>query len=308
MQYCCAVGRTLSIAKPSPAGGTPAGAARVRGTAPNTRAELALRLLALLEGMQQRAGAEDVHRLRTTVRRLEVHLPRAPKKIAQALRTLRKGAGKLRELDVHLELLRRPPFSPLRDGQARELCEPLRALLRARRGAEEEALLQKVAEERTRLERRLPAAARAEAAYGTGAVAARRITGEVRAQYARLAVEVPEDAGALHGLRIATKKLRYRLEPLARFSGAAATAAQLKKVQDAIGLWHDWATLVEIAAEEFPERRGAEAFHAVQSRADREFARARRTARAVCKAFGTTARRTRGPARGNTQSTLGRAG
>ncbi len=289
MQYCCAVGPTLTIAKTNAAENTPAEPSRARtaraiATPQSTEAtvpELAVRLLALLEKMQEHADVEDVHRLRTTVRRLEVHLTHPPKKVARALRHLRKEAGTLRDLDVHLELLKRAPFTARGNGAAHELQAPLRELLAAERGAEEKVLLRCAAKARAALEHPLPEAAREAEQPAAGMMAAKHAVAEARGRYLRLAEEIPEEAGALHGLRIAAKKLRYGLEPLAGFRDAAETAALLKQVQDAIGTWHDWATLLEIADHELQRQRETAAFQAIEARTAREFARARRVAGTV---------------------------
>ncbi|MDR3765215.1 MAG: CHAD domain-containing protein [Acidobacteriota bacterium] len=307
--------RNLSISQKSPAEADPAGLsclrAEERGQA--VTAELAIRLLALLEKMTEHAAAEDVHHLRTTVRRLEVHLPRAARKIARALRGLRKGAGVLRDLDVHLQLLQCAPFTGHGEHSAHALRGPLRTRLTHQRREEEERLLRCVAKVRERLEQRLPQAARAAARPAPGQAAAERIVEQVRRRYARLTEEIPEEADALHGLRIAVKKLRYRLEPLAAHTAAAEATAQLKQVQDAIGLWHDWATMVEIAAREVRDKPRSAALLGVQLRAARELARARRVASAVRGAMRTSAAREHKPeagnaVRGNIQFILGRAG
>ena len=310
MQYRCAVGRTLSIPKRT-AAGQPAAMASPARAPEGPQTELARHLLALLEKLDERADAEDVHRLRTTVRRLEVHLPAAPKKVARALRHLRKQAGTLRDVDVHLELLKRSPFQSRSNSAARELQAPLRALLNGKRAEEEKLLRRDVAKVRRMLESRLPEAAedaaQETASAGPGLLRAGQAVAAARARYLHLTEEIPGDANALHKLRIAAKKLRYRLEPLAEFREAEETAAQLKQVQNAIGQWHDWATLLDIADHALPSQRATAAFRALEARTGREFRRARRMALGVKQAIQQAVPQAQAAAQGSIHSMLGRA-
>jgi CHAD domain-containing protein len=70
--------------------------------------------------------------------------------------------------------------------------------------------------------------------------------------YASLAqAQETRGAGDIHQFRIATKRLRYRVE-LAHEMGAKDIALcldELKQLQDAVGLWHDRQDLYEVMAE-----------------------------------------------------------
>src|ERR1019366_278679 len=147
---------------------------------------LSIRLLALLEKVSARAGTEDVHRLRTTVRRLEVQLGAPPakvanrgankvaNKVAKSLKALRRKAGKVRDIDVHLGLLKPPRLSPSPARRPRASAPPearpqpwaqpwaqsqdkLRQILQHKRGRQLGALRRLVAEAAPLLESRLPA-------------------------------------------------------------------------------------------------------------------------------------------------------
>jgi CHAD domain-containing protein len=66
------------------------------------------------------------------------------------------------------------------------------------------------------------------------------------AQVVRPAGPVTEDL--LHQYRIAVKRARYAAEFAPKSAEAAQLIAQLKKLQDALGNWHDWLTLTQTAA------------------------------------------------------------
>ena len=109
-------------------------AVRTRKITQFTPALLSIRLLALLERIADHAGKQEVHLLRTTVRRLEVQLPHPPAKLAKSLKALRRKAGKVRDIDVHLDLLKSPLLprgtAPRRTGSASAVPPAQRKLRR----------------------------------------------------------------------------------------------------------------------------------------------------------------------------------
>src|SRR4029077_12343690 len=64
---------------------------------------------------------------------------------------------------------------------------------------------------------------------------------EMLAQVERPAGAMTEDV--LHRYRVAVKRARYAAEFAPKSSDSTQFIAELKKVQDAIGSWHDWFTL-----------------------------------------------------------------
>jgi CHAD domain-containing protein len=64
-------------------------------------------------------------------------------------------------------------------------------------------------------------------------------------------------------------------------SNPAALSNQLKQVQDAIGLWHDRATLEQLAASHMDSPDAASARVVLHTRASREYRHARRTTQSV---------------------------
>lgn len=240
---------------------------------------LSIRLLSLIEAKAD--SKRDVHLLRTTIRRLEVQLPKPPAKVAKSLKSLRKKAGEVRDIDVYLDLLE-APLAPARSANRAVISaaqDELRQILQDRRDRYLSALQNEIADARPLLERRLPALA--ESAPGApSAREAHHRTQQARRRYMQLTRRVPTDSEQLHRLRIETKKLRYALEPLEAFEDSVEAVAKFKQVQDAIGNWHDWATLAHLAQRKLP-RSAAPLCAVLEARAGREYNKARRSAQSV---------------------------
>ena len=242
---------------------------------------LSIRLLSLLEKMP--SSERDVHLLRTTIRRIEVQLADAAAKVAKPLKSLRKKAGKVRDVDVHLALLKPPllPNTPTpNDPTTREaiagLQDKLREILKVRHDRQLDSLRDAVTEARPLLEAKLPAIVEhADLAEPTPRDAHRQ-TRQARQRFLQLTRRVPEDAQELHQLRIQAKKLRYAMEPLQPFEEAVELVAKFKQVQDAIGSWHDWATLAQLAQRKLTD--AAPICAVLQARTAREYRKARRVA------------------------------
>lgn len=247
-------------------------------------AVLGNRLLALLKKMPGRASAEDVHRLRTTVRRLEVRLGKCPAKIAKSLKKLRRRAGKIRDTDVHLLLLKSSLFARASAGGNAPggSRETLRKVLSAKRERGLSSLRRLIAASVPLLEAKLPGlAGSADRPAPADIQQAHRLTAQARESFLQWTRSIPEESEQLHRLRINTKKLRYSLEPLQAFPGPAELAAHLRQVQDAIGNWHDWATLLQLAGRELGPAGSDPAYAALEARTGREYRKARRIAQSV---------------------------
>lgn len=241
--------------------------------------DLSIRLLSLVE---TKAGSKrDVHLLRTTIRRLEVQLPKAPAKVAKCLKRLRKKAGQARDTDVYLDLLEAPLATP-RSAHREAISvaqKQLRQILQDRRDRYLGSLKNEVADARQLLEARLPALVESAPRSFNARDAHRRIS-QARTRFLQLTSRVPTDPQQLHRLRIETKKLRYALEPLQAFEESVEAVAKFKQVQDAIGNWHDWETLAQLAQRKLPSSAGP-LCAVLQARAAREYNKARRSAQNV---------------------------
>ena len=157
------------------------------------------------------------------------------------LNRIRKSAGKVRDIDVQLEALRslRIPQEPRRKTQLTQ------SLLDLRAGHEKKLskLLKKddVREIRKRL-RRAQSAVKFETGPDPLAVARQMIESVTNPGG-------PADEGALHRYRIIVKRARYAAEFAPRSEESTVFLAELKRLQDALGNWHDWLTLTRSAVD-----------------------------------------------------------
>jgi CHAD domain-containing protein len=248
-------------------------------TSRTSTAALSSRLLSLLE--KSPARKQDVHLLRTTVRRLEVRLGNTPAKIAKTLKDLRKKAGRVRDIDVHLGLLKSPllPKSSADCDSVSAMQDELRQVLKAKRERHLDSLRDAVAAAAPLLQARLPVlAASSTLGVSTSARDAHRQASQARDRFLQWTRPVPEEDDKLHQLRIRTKKLRYSLEPLEAFPECVELAAKLKQVQDHIGRWHDWATLSQLAQHELHSCEAEPLCAALRRRSGSQYRRARRAA------------------------------
>ena len=202
---------------------------------------------------------ENVHGFRTATGRLRVLLEelvpertRNQKKLLKTLGRIRRRAGKVRDLDVQLATLRSLKFAQ----DPRRKTELTQALIELR-GEHEKKLRKLLTKEAVReIRERLKRTAKKtkpEAAVDPLATARKilqRVTLPSGAQGAR---SVTEDV--LHQLRIAVKRARYAAEFAPKSVEAGQYIAQLKRLQDVLGSWHDWLTLTHAASDRFGDLR-----------------------------------------------------
>jgi CHAD domain-containing protein len=207
------------------------------------------------------ADIKATHHVRVTTRRLkaaidllEPMLPaRSRKRFARSLRALRRTLGPARDADVmigHLPRLeanarRKAAVEWLRDRLARHREELIRARVS---GPKASAILREL-DAWTMLSRRIHRSPRAAGSL-LGRVAPVRLADFVdQANHvAQLDLAMNPDATEdVHALRVSGKRLRYTLE-LCEPVGIRLPPAVLRKfkrLQDALGLWHDYAALGE---------------------------------------------------------------
>jgi CHAD domain-containing protein len=196
--------------------------------------------------------AESVHTFRTTSRRLQTLLEqiltdrdRNQKKLVKLLERIRKRAGKVRDIDVQLAALRSLKVlqEPRRKTQLVHALIELRAKHEKRLGK----MLTKetIREIRKRLKRGFKNLERE--GSRDAMVVARKMLSEV----VRPPGPVTEDV--LHQYRIAVKRARYAAEFAPKSTQAAQFITQLKRLQDAVGNWHDWLTLTQTASKQLGE-------------------------------------------------------
>lgn len=195
-----------------------------------------------LSRLAKKAAPENVHKFRTSSRRVETVLddlaPRTDRnaeKLSKLLARIRKKAGRLRDLDIQIASLRGLK-GPEANGQRSKL---LQSLLEER--AQREKKLVKALDNKTtaQIHKRLKRAASKLAlsrSIDPLAVALNKL-----AQLGR--DHVPLTEKTLHQYRIIGKRARYIAELSANQPGAALVVEQLKRMQDVIGDWHDWLEL-----------------------------------------------------------------
>lgn len=192
--------------------------------------------------------AESVHSFRTTARRLQTLLEqlilsrdRNRKKLLKMLDRIRRNAGKVRDIDVQLAALRtlKMPLEPRRKTQL------IQGLLELRR--KHESKLRKLLKKNDLRElcKRLKRAAK-EVKLDT------RVDPLTVARKTLASVPVSSDApdeAAMHRYRIVVKRARYAAEFATPSAASKRFIAQLQRLQDVIGHWHDWWTLTDTATD-----------------------------------------------------------
>lgn len=210
------------------------------------------------------ATPKSVHRLRTTIRRIESLVSYAHPDLGgklerslEKLEELRKRAGKVRDIDVQTGLL-----DQIGNGSTAADRKTLASLLERKRSRQLKRLrfaLSKLADDK--LFSRLERVAEKVGAGPSGVNRPLAPLQEARFQLSRLAADFSSQPSfkslkpsRLHAARIQLKKIRYLAELAEETHERTMFLDQLKKVQDAVGAWHDWEELTKLAEERFADR------------------------------------------------------
>src|SRR6266851_2211288 len=186
-----------------------------------------------LDRLSAQPEAKKVHRFRTGVRRLQTLLEelcpardRNQKRLLKLLTRIRKKAGKVRDLDVQLAALRslKFPQEPRSKALTREAVREIHKRLKRARKDFNPVNRDPLSVARQILE---------PIAKADGAP-----TEELVHQY-----------------RILGKRARYAAEFASKSPESAQFIAQIERVQDALGDWHDWLTLTQSAAKRLGDVR-----------------------------------------------------
>ena len=195
--------------------------------------------------------AAALHRARVASRRLRELLPllaNAPGKARRRVRTLTRALGRVRELDVALQLLE---TAELAGAAPQPVLLEARRHLREQRHARRDAMLTRLHKlNLKKFERRL--ATLTEVAAGEDAATWRRALATRLTRRASRLRQAIVEAGALyvpdrlHAVRIAAKQLRYGLEIAGevRVRGAATLAAAVRRTQLTLGALQDRTVLL----------------------------------------------------------------
>jgi CHAD domain-containing protein len=232
----------------------------------------------LLEEMPEGVTVERVHDLRTTVRRLEtlgsVLSPSGfqQSKPVKRLARLRRRAGKVRDLDVQMHLL-----SSLRiEAGVRDKARLLQSL-EVMREKQAKRLLKLLRDFNVRslqksLRRLLaappqPARVERQRRQQWLAQAMDQFTGAVRRR-----PQLQEQN--LHDFRMDCKRVRYLAEMAVPHPRARAWVERLKRIQDAVGEWHDSVVLWQRAESLLDDGRPAPLVNALRIRAQNRLSHA----------------------------------
>jgi len=222
--------------------------------APNSSLVIFQKLERDLIKLSSKPESKSVHRFRTGTRRLQIllgelspRLHRGQKKLLKLLGRIRKRAGQVRDLDVQLAALRGLKVPR----EARRKTRLVHELIELR-GRQEKKLRKAVDKDTIRdIRKRLKRARKnfsPEASRDPLAVARAMIKEVDRS-------DAPVTEALLHQYRILSKRARYAAE----FSGKSVAAEQfiagVKRLQDALGDWHDWLTLTQTASDRLGDVR-----------------------------------------------------
>ncbi|HEX4604542.1 MAG TPA: CHAD domain-containing protein, partial [Candidatus Angelobacter sp.] len=206
-----------------------------------------------------------VHRLRTTIRRIESLIsyshPDLDKKLERSLEKLtdlRKRAGKVRDMDVQIALL-----GVLANGSTVKDRETLAELLGKMRDRQTQRLVSAVQKlRRSKFFARMNRIAERAGAVPEGRNRPLAPLEEARAQLAVMAGDFAsqnlshqnQKISRLHDARISLKRIRYLAELAEKSTGQKSFIRELKAVQDAGGDGHDWLELTNTAEKRFSDR------------------------------------------------------
>jgi CHAD domain-containing protein len=207
------------------------------------------------------ASPKGVHRLRTTIRRIESLVsyanPDMDKKRERSLEKmadLRKRAGKVRDLDVQTDLLR-----TLGNGSTAKDRKILAALLEKKRNRQANRLESAVEKlNASKFFTRMDQIAAHTGAVQDGKNRPLAPLEEAKAQLAEIASEFAirqtMKPSRLHEARVSLKRIRYLAELADKTAEQRNFIGELKSVQDVIGDWHDWQELTGTAEKRFSDR------------------------------------------------------
>jgi CHAD domain-containing protein len=222
---------------------------------------------AAVEQCVQDTDSDAVHRVRTGSRRLQAMLEAGLRENAspalqetakawlRPLKQIRRAAGEVRDLDVHRKLLESwaSKDSPMPEaasaGRLHEQAQVLDTWLKGERKHLAHGMQKQIRKRQQGLAELRAAYLAATGSVPLGSSGSPRSADAVALEdFVRTADAMPLlDAENLHEFRKATKKARYVAEAGGEGQAESSVAKALKRIQDAIGEWHDWVCLREEA-------------------------------------------------------------
>ena len=229
------------------------------------------RLLASIANLVQQPKSKGVHFYRTSLRRFEawseVFHPRTDSRQKDALKfldKLRRASGKLRDTEIHLDLLRQ-----LETDRAAEK-KKLEKALKARRNSYEKRLrtllrdpiLASIWRTLSSLDRAPSGIDELETFHAVKGMTTLALD-EYRAFVQRHGKISAEN---LHEYRLECKRFRYTAELAGDAPEVQALVETWKSVQDVIGEWHDYLTLSDIAKDVLGDSPVLQALYALRDK------------------------------------------
>lgn len=255
---------------------------------------VASRLGSTLERCVGVPDVEAIHHVRTGSRRLDAALDALERqtgktaamrknaaKLRKLLKKMRKRAGKVRDLDVHRGLLEKldPEDGAVSAEAIRQEIGGLDAALERRRCKRAAKFGRRAGGWREKLEKRATELRQAVEDAGDPPVEAEAAELALES-FAGLCREIPVlDGRNLHDFRKGAKHARYIAEG-GEDAWSKRTAKRLKRVQDTIGMWHDWLVLAK-EARDAADGQENELVRRIEGKRDRQFASAMKTTERV---------------------------
>ena len=184
---------------------------------------------------------ENIHHLRTNIRRIEALLDSFvpepsgnQKKLLKSLGRLRKKAGRIRDLDVHIAAL--DDLKIDRDGDRK--AELVRSLAEQRAATQKKLTKALRRDEVEEVRKRLKRASATPIKVDPVELALSKLS-DLRSEDSKVT------EASLHQHRIAAKRARYIAEFAGNDPQAKRLIEALTRMQDVIGDWHDWLTLAQ---------------------------------------------------------------
>lgn len=213
------------------------------------QASVERRVQRALRAAARESSPENVHRLRTSIRRVEVLLagqfPASHKRVTKLqheLQKIRRRAGKVRDIDVQLNALNSLDLG--RPDNGREQLARFLKEKREKRITKLESVLD--SKGRSRLRRHLSAVSEDLRTQDNRDKPRKKSAKHLRKMLEKLLRSAFEPQTFtqenLHGFRMQCKRARYAAEQFDEKANAKLIE-RLKQMQDVIGAWHDWLTL-----------------------------------------------------------------
>lgn len=231
----------------------------------------------LLDRCGRKPTRKRVHALRVVTLRLQAELDRDAAELpsashqAQAIfrfgklaQRLRRILGRVREIDVWIGMLRslRRSMSEAGEYVPRSTRDCIRQIerteerLKEKRNALEQKLLAEIEKRKVQLDSAGKDAGEAVEVHHRASHT--NAFEQILARFASAAAEFPQlDENNLHEFRKRIKTVRYLAEISPRDPACTQLAAQMKKMQTAIGNWHDWQALEQDVSRRQRKRGGA---------------------------------------------------